>query len=64
MKGFSSKRYRSKRVFAPGSFRTVKLKGGRRLIVGCPRGKYNRRSRRCRAGTKAYELLTPKRKRA
>lgn len=63
MKNFRTKKYRSKRSFAPGSFRTVKLKGGRRLVVGCPRGKYNRRSKRCRVGTRSYELLTPRRKR-
>jgi hypothetical protein len=62
MKNFSTKKYRSKRSFAPGSFRTVKLKGGRRLVVGCPRGKYSQRSKRCRVGTRSYELLTPKRK--
>ena len=60
MKGFTAKRYRSKSSFAPGSFRTIGKKGGRRLVIGCPRGKYNRRSRRCRVGTKAYELLTPR----
>lgn len=63
MKNFTAKRYRSKRSFAPGSFRTVKLKGGRRLVVSCPKGKYNRRSKRCRVGTRSYEMLSPKRKR-
>jgi hypothetical protein len=63
MKNFTSKKYRSKRSFAPGSFRTVKLKGGKRLIIGCPRGHWSRRSKRCRVGTRSYELLTPKRRR-
>ncbi len=62
MKHFRSKKLNSKRIFAPGSFRTKKLKGGKRLITACPRGHWNRRSKRCKVGTRAYELLTPRKK--
>lgn len=36
------------------------LGGNKKLIVGCPRGKWNKNSKRCSVGTKGQELLYPK----
>lgn len=54
-----------KRACARGSFRTITV--GRtisgpttRAIICCPRGKWNRRSKKCRVGTKMYEILRRK----
>jgi hypothetical protein len=55
-KNYVRKRLRSPRSCSPGSFRTVK-RGRTRIVVCCPRGKWNRRSRRCRVGTMAQSIL-------
>jgi hypothetical protein len=41
--------------FAKKSFRWVK-RGSNWLLVGCPKGKWTRRSR-CKVGTRAHKLL-------
>ena len=55
-KNFVRRRLKSPRSCAPGSFRTVK-RGRNRIVVCCPRGKYNRKSHRCRVGTVAQSIL-------
>lgn len=52
-----SARYRR---FDPRSFRTIKS-GRARVVVACPRGKYQPRNRRCAVGTKSVAVLTGKR---
>jgi len=42
--------------FAPGSFRTVKVKG-HRVTVGCPKGHF--KAGRCQVGTQAQRILHP-----
>lgn len=52
----------SKAHFARGSFRTIRIgRHGKRLVVGCPKGQWNRR--RCRSGMRRVTMLTPKRSR-
>lgn len=41
------------------SFRTKILPQGRRLVVGCPKGKYNAKQQRCKVGTQAQKILKP-----
>lgn len=57
-------RYKHRRVrrmsyFDRRSIRTIR-RGKKRILVGCPKGRYKRG--RCRAGTRALSVLTPKRK--
>jgi hypothetical protein len=51
-------RIRSPKGFSPASLRTIKAKGGVKLVVGCPRGKFRRG--RCVVGTKLQTILYPK----
>jgi len=43
--------------FAKGSLRTITTKGGTKLIIGCPVGKY--RKGRCTVGTRLQSKLIP-----
>jgi hypothetical protein len=45
--------------FDPRSFRTKTLAGGRKLVVGCPKGKWNAKARTCAVGVRAQSLLRP-----
>lgn len=56
-------RYARERVaalgkFAKGSLRTA-VRGKHRIVVGCPVGKYSRKAKRCRVGTRAQSILHP-----
>ncbi len=44
--------------FDPRSFRTVQT-DGHRVTIGCPKGQYDARRRRCRVGTRAQRILHP-----
>ena len=44
--------------FDSRSFRWV-LSGRGRILVGCPRGKWQPRAQRCSVGTRAYKVLMP-----
>lgn len=52
-------RLMSPKKFDPRSFRTVTTKRGRRIVIGCPTGHYDARTRRCRVGTRAQSILRP-----
>jgi len=54
------KRLKSPRLFAKASLRTISIGGGKKMIVGCPKGYWDARRRRCRAGTRGQAILTPK----
>jgi len=58
---FTHKRLASPSKFARGSFRTIRLPRGRRLVIGCPKGHWDARAKRCRVGTRAQSILRPKR---
>jgi hypothetical protein len=45
--------------FAKGSFRTIKGTKGIRIIVACEKGKWNKKSKRCRKGMKLQAILKP-----
>jgi hypothetical protein len=44
--------------FDKRSIRTV-TRGAARILVGCPKGQWMPRAKRCRVGTRAYETITP-----
>lgn len=58
MKGYCKKKLAKKSSFDARSFRWIK-RGRTKILIGCPRGKWNVKSERCRVGTRAYETLTP-----
>lgn len=67
IKTHTTKNYVRKRIlppehFAPGSFRLKTLPRGQKLVIGCPVGKWNKKSKRCLVGTMAQALLIPKNK--
>ncbi len=67
MKTHTTKNYIRKRIlppeqFAKGSFRLKPLTEGRKLVIACPIGKWNKKSKRCLVGTVAQALLIPRAK--
>lgn len=62
MKNYSWKVLHQSMICAKGSIRTKRLKrGGKLLRICCPKKKWNTHTKRCRVGTLAYEIGTPKR---
>ncbi len=58
-------RYRVQRIesparFDPRSFRTVTPRRGVRVTVGCPKGQYDARRKRCRVGTRVQRVMRKK----
>jgi len=50
--------------FDDDSFRTVPSgKKGTKVVVGCPKGKWDDSAERCKVGTQAHKILEPKSKR-
>lgn len=48
--------------FDPRSFRTISTgRRGRKVVIGCPKGRWSAMTRRCSVGTRAQALLRPKR---
>ncbi len=47
-----------KASFDPRSFRTIK-RGAAKILIGCPKGKWNAKTKTCKVGTRAYEVMTP-----
>jgi len=50
------RRYPSKAAFAKGSFRVVRS-GPAKIVVGCPRGKYQKRKQHCTVGLRPYRAV-------
>lgn len=44
--------------FDPKSIRTV-VRDEHRVVIGCPKGKYDRAAQRCKVGTRAHKILRP-----
>ncbi len=59
-KNFIRKRQFSPKKCARGSFRMKEIGGGKKLVICCPKGKWNRRRQRCKVGTRAQSILTPR----
>ncbi len=49
----------SKRKFDPAGFRRIRT-DGTQITIGCPVGKFNKATQRCRVGTRAQSILVPK----
>jgi hypothetical protein len=47
---------------APGSFRVKVVSKAHRLLICCPKGKWNAKRKRCRVGTRATKSQTRKRR--
>lgn len=65
-----TKRYRRIRVKSPSKFdkrslriKDVGRKGYTKIIVGCPKGKYDPKKKRCKVGTQTQAILKPRNKR-
>lgn len=52
--------FTAKGSFDRRSFRWVR-RGKHRILVGCPRGKWNNKTKRCKVGTRAYKKFSPAR---
>ena len=61
--GFCKKVIRDNRQFDRRSFRTLKPSKRTRITVGCLRGQYNPRTKRCRGSMKTQRILKRKTKR-
>lgn len=44
--------------FAKRSLRTTK-RGKVRIVIGCPKGKWDKRKKRCKVGTRVQTILYP-----
>lgn len=56
------KKVLSKRKYAKGSARWKKVSKSTILLIACPVGKWNVRTKRCKVGTFAVEEVKPSRK--
>lgn len=57
---FCSFRVRNPSMFDKKSFRTKKRGKNTRIVVGCPKGKYNRKTEKCKVGTRVQTILRRK----
>jgi hypothetical protein len=55
---FCERSLAAKTKFAKGSFR-YKKSGKAWLIIGCPVGKWNAKTKHCKVGTRGHKLLAP-----
>lgn len=46
------------RKFDKRSFR-VKKSGKAKIVIGCPSGKFNKRTNRCKVGTRVQKIMYP-----
>lgn len=49
----------SPKKFAKGSFRTI-TRGKVKIVIGCPKRKWNKKTGRCKVGTRAQTVLYPR----
>jgi hypothetical protein len=46
--------------FDKESFRTKEVKPGVKLVIGCPKGEYDKSKSKCKVGTKLQKILRKK----
>jgi hypothetical protein len=56
---FCEEKVAVKTKFDKRSFR-YKKSGKTWVIIGCPKGKWNAKAKRCKVGTRAHKLLAPR----
>ncbi len=61
MKNFTSERLEPPSHFDKRSFRTIVQSDGTEIVIGCPKGKYDAKTGRCKVGTRAQAIRKPKR---
>lgn len=54
------KRGQAKKTCAKGSYGITPARKGTRVLVCCPRGHFDERTKKCRVGTKAVEVFKRK----
>lgn len=54
-------RQRPPSEFDPRSIRTI-TRGGKKIVIGCPKGHWDPKRKRCRVGTRAQSILHPMKK--
>ena len=57
---FCRERQFSPSVCDPRSFRTKPVSKKTKLVVCCPKGKFDRKTKRCKVGTKTQSILKKK----
>ena len=57
---YCEKKQGKQSAFDRRSFRWIR-RGKAKILIACPRGKWNAPTDRCRVGTRAYAVLTPAR---
>ena len=62
-KDFIRMRQKSPKSFDPRSFRTIDVgrKGFTKIIVGCPKGKFDVKKKRCRVGLQTQSIIKQRR---
>jgi len=56
-KRFLRKRIASPKKFAKESFRTKEVKPGVKIIVACPKGKFSKKTKRCKEALEVQAIL-------
>jgi hypothetical protein len=49
-----------KEEFDPRSFRTKEIKPGVKIVIGCPKGEYDKAKSECKVGMKLQKILRKK----
>lgn len=47
----------SPKSFDPRSFRTKTISKNKKIVIGCPKGKWNPKTRRCKVGTRIQKTM-------
>jgi len=56
---YKHKKVRDSKLFDKRSFRIVDVgrEGHTKIVIGCPKGKWNNRDKRCLVGTKVQSII-------
>lgn len=57
-KNYIRKRQANPKDFDKRSFRIKTINKKTKLVIACPKGKYNNKSNKCKVGTKVQSILT------
>lgn len=57
---YSHEKIAPKEDFDKDSFRTKEIKPGVKIVVGCPKGEYDKAKSKCKVGTKLQKILRKK----
>jgi hypothetical protein len=56
-KNYIRKRQANPKKFDKRSFRIKQIDSKTNLVIGCPKGKYNSKTQKCRVGTRVQSVL-------